>query len=123
MPIDLFTETKKYIIQDAGIGSDMPAVSNHYSNLYQFLGNGMTQEAAAEAYNLYANIFMMLKGISIDHLTFACFVHSIQDKPLTDHSETNLRAVCKTLGQMGLTHGHVIDILDDLKKNLMPNLF
>jgi hypothetical protein len=67
MPIDLFSTFQKYLVQDLGIGSDISDVAKHFGTLYKYLGNGMTEEAATEAYNLYHNLFLMLNKISIKH--------------------------------------------------------
>lgn len=121
MPIDVFAEFQKYVIQDSGIGSNMDDVTNHYATLYKYLANGMSGEAATECYNLYQNIFLMLSKISIESICFACFVHSIDEKETLDYSEANLRETAKRLAKAGVTQGHVSDILEDLKKKLMPS--
>lgn len=116
MPTDLYTTYQKYLIQAAGIGSDMESVSRHYDTLYKFLGAGMTAEAAIETQNLYQSIFLTLNEININHVCFQCWVHSINDVPVGDYSENAMIAQSKRLGKMGLTHGHVIDFLDFVKK-------
>lgn len=121
MPIDLYEKFNKYLIQDLGIGSDMNDVAKHFSQLYKFMSEGMAQQAATESYNLYQNIFLMLNEINIEHISFCCWIHSINDEPLTDYSETNLRTLCPQLGAMGLTQGHISEILEDLKKKLTGN--
>jgi hypothetical protein len=118
MPISVFVNLQKYIIQDSGIGSNMDDVNNHFAILYRYMGAGMLQEASNECYNLYQNIFLMLNSISIEHLSFCCFVHSIDDEEIKDFSESNLRLVSAQLGAGGVTQGDVDDILTDLKKKL-----
>lgn len=121
MPVHVFAEFQKYLVQDGGIGSTMDDVTRHYGNLYKLLGAGMAAEAATESYNLYQNLYLAINKINIGHISFACFVHSIKGAPLLDHSETNLRATSVRLGKMGLTQGQVEDILEDLKKKLIPS--
>jgi len=120
-PIHVFAEFQKYLVQDAGIGSTMDDVTRHYSNMYRLLGAGMTAEAATECYNLYQNLYMALNKINIQHVCFVCFVHSIGGQVLLDYSETNLKATAARLGKMGLTQGHVEELLEDLKKKLIPS--
>jgi len=121
MPVHIFAEFQKYLVQDAGIGSTMDDVTRHYGNLYKLLSAGMTAEAATESYNLYQNLYLAIHKINIGHICFACFVHSIKGAPVTDHSETNLGMIGVRLGKMGLTQGQAEDILEDLKKKLMPS--
>lgn len=121
MPIDLFSSFNKYLIQDLGLGSDITDVAKHFGTMYKYLGNAQIEEAAQESYNLYQNIFLMLERINIKHISFACFVHSINEVELTDYSETNLRNTCQILGRIGVTQGDAIEILEDLKKKLTGN--
>lgn len=121
MPVHVFAEFQKYLVQDAGIGSTMDDVTRHYSNMYKLLGASMAAEAATECYNLYQNLYLAINKINIEHICFVCFVQSVEGQPILDHSETNLRATSVLLGKMGLTQGHVEEILEDLKKKLMPS--
>lgn len=121
MPIHLYAEFNKYLVQDAGIGSDGPSLNTRFSTLFQFVANGMMDEANTECYNLFSNAYLQVNKISIKDLSFACFIESINGEELTDYSEDNLIKVCQDLGRMGLTRGMVDDILQDLKKNWIRN--
>lgn len=119
LPIGRFSEFQKYLVQDAGIGSTFEDLGRHYQKAFQYLGQGMTEEASAEVYNLYQQVYLMLGKINIQHVSFACLVHSINGDSVEDYSETNLRQVCDQLGKMGLTQGDVDDLLEAVKKKLM----
>jgi hypothetical protein len=117
LPINRFTDFQKYLIQDAGIGSSMSDVERHFSMLYKLIGANRTEEAARESYNLHFNIHLAINKISIRHLSFACLIYSIDGDRVVDLSEKNLLQVANRAGELGLTEGHVIDILEDVKKN------
>ena len=133
LPINRYTDFQKYLIQVAGLGSDMPGVDIHFGKLFRFLGAGMTEEASREAYNLYNNIFLAINKVDIDSVAFNCLVDSITHyKPdpdpktgklpidyietITDYSEAGLIALAGRLGEYGLTRLMVDDILQDVKK-------
>jgi hypothetical protein len=121
LPARRYNDFQKYLIQDIGIGSEVVDIERHHQNLFRLLGGSQIQEAQTESYNLFQNIVLAIQGINIKHISFACFVHSINGKAVTDYSESNLKNVINKLSDIGLTQGHVEDILEDLKKKLIPN--
>jgi len=121
LPARRWNDFQKYLIQQIGIGSDIADVERHHNNLFQFLAAGKIQEAQNESFNLFQNIVYTIKNINIQHIAFGCFIYSIKGKPISDYSEANLIAVIDKLSDMGLTQGHVEDILDDVKKKLILN--
>lgn len=122
LPIHRFSEFQKYLLQDSGIGSDIESIYRHSEKLDIFLASNKVQEAINERANQHFNFFYMLNRISITHLTFAVFVDSIDDKPVTDYSESNLLLVCEQLGKVnGLQRQELESILEDVKKKLIPN--
>lgn len=121
LPINRFSEFQKYLLQDSGIGSTIEQVYQHSERLDVFLAANKVQEAINERANQHFNFFYMLNKISITHLTFAVFVDSIDDKPVSDYSEINLLQVCERLGRAGLQRGQLEEILEDIKKKLIPN--
>lgn len=121
LPANRFTDFQKYVIQDVGIGSDMPSVDKHFRNLDTFISAGKVEEAATERYNLHYNLFLAINSISIRHISFGVLIDSINDKPLRDYSEKSLLELLKKLGRWGLKEEQVADILESVKKNLILN--
>lgn len=121
LPIHRFSEFQKYLLQDSGMGSTIEDIYRHREKIDIFLAANKVQEAINESVNQHFNFFFMLNKIQITHLTFAVFVDSIDDKPVTDHTEANLLLVCDQLGRIGLQRGELETILEDIKKKLIPN--
>lgn len=121
LPIHRFTDFQKYAIQSIGIGSEVEDVERHFRNLDTFISHGKLEEAATERFNQHYGIILAINKINIRHICFACFVDTINGEPIKDYSEKNLVEVCDRMGKMGLTDGHVSDILEDLKKKLILN--
>ncbi len=121
LPINRYTDFQKYVLQDAGIGSTMDAVDRHYKMLDTFLSGDAIEDARRERQNLHINLYLQINQINIEHISFACLVHSINEKALEDFSENNLTEVCRQLGRMGLTQEMVSDVLENVKKNLVQN--
>lgn len=121
LPINRYTDFQKYVLQDAGIGSTLADIDRHFQMLHSFLGAGKVEEAARESHNMHINLYLAINKISTKNISFACLIESINDKPITDFSESNLIQVCNALGEMGLTDEMLSDLLGDLKKNLILN--
>lgn len=117
LPINRFNDFQKYMIQDVGIGSTMADCERHFQQLDTFISHGKIEEAARERYNQHYGLVLAINRINITHLSFAVLIHSVNNRPIKDYSETNLKKVLEKLGDMGLTQAHVEDILEDLKKN------
>jgi hypothetical protein len=95
----------------------MSDVERHFSTLYKLIAANRLEEAGRESYNLHFNIHLAINKISIRHLSFACLIDSIDGDRILDYSEKNLLQVANKIGELGLTEGDVIDILEDVKKN------
>lgn len=121
MPINRYTDYQKYLIQAAGIGSTVGEVERHFNKLYSFLSSNQVEHAARESQNLLYNIHLNLNKIDIDSFAFLCLVDSVQEKgkeleKIRDFSEAGLLRLCNRLGDLGLTKGHVLDVLSEVKK-------
>lgn len=121
LPINRYTDFQKYVLQDAGVGSTIEDIDKHFKMLDTFLSADQMDDARRERYNLHIGLYLQINKINIEHISFACLIHSINDKELTDFSEGHLKQVCRELGEMGLTQDAVADILKGLKKNLIPS--
>lgn len=121
LPINRYTDFQKYLLQEAGVGSTIEDLDRHFKLLDTFLGAGALEDAMRERHNLHIGLYLQINKINIEHISFACLIHSINGILLKDFSETHLIQVCRELGEMGLTQEHVSDILEAVKKNSIQN--
>lgn len=119
IPMKLLSEMQVYLIRDAGIGSTLADVDNHFNRLDMFLNSGKLAEAIQERKNLHANFHLAFARINIKSFAFACLVHSINNEVITDYSEYNLKVIIDRLSEMGITYGMVSDTVDEIKKKLI----
>jgi len=117
LPINRYTDHQKYLIQAAGIGSNMGHVEAHFSRLHRLIAAGLMEDAGREAYNLHYNIHLMLNKINVDSIAFACLVDEVDGVTSIDYSEQGLIDLCQRMGELGLTFAMVSEILSDVKKN------
>jgi hypothetical protein len=128
LPINRYADFQKYLVQQAGLGSDMPAVEAHFSRVFRFMAGAFYEDATRELYNMYQNIHLMLNKIDIESVAFGCLVDSITSYPdpknrerkevekIEDYSEQGLINLCVRLGAYGLTKELVSEVVSDVKK-------
>lgn len=119
MPIVNFQKYNKYVIIDAGLGSDIDSVDAHIVNLAKLIKTDMVK-AQQELQNMRQNLHMIVSKISPNYLAFAALIHSIDDKEVTDLSDNNLTAILKEIKD--IKHSVITDFLIWLKKKLQSEL-
>jgi len=121
MPADLYSDLQKYLMLDAGVGCDMRSVNHHLQKWDLYASRNELAEARQERFNLQTNFFHIINNINTENFSFACLIQAIDEKPLLDYSEQNLKQVISDLSKRGLTYGLVSDTIEEVKKNLIPN--
>ena len=110
LPIERFNKANKYWMLHDNIGSSIQDFDlNHFNKLVLLAGD--KEKCVAELNNLRILVFNIQNEINVEHLSFACLVHSINGKESSDLSEDALNDVLKKLSDGGLTQ-------DILKKKL-----
>ena len=110
MPITRFMLANKYWMLHDAIGSDIGDFDkNHYSKFALIAGD--KAKTLKELENFRILVYNIMNELNVQHLSFACLVHSVNGVEVTDLSEENLRAVLADLSRRGLTQ-------DTLKKKL-----
>lgn len=119
MPIVNFQKYNKYVIIDAGLGSDIDSVDAHIVNLAKLIKTDMVK-AQQELQNMRQNLHMIVSKVSPHYLAFAALIHSIDDKEVTDLSDSNLTSILNDLKD--IKHSVITDFLIWLKKKLQSEL-
>ena len=113
LPIERFNKANKYWMLHDNIGSSISDFDEkHYSKLILFAGD--KEKSMAELNNLRIMVYNIQNEINVEHLSFACLIHSIDGVEQNDLSEDALRVVLKRLSDWGLTQ-------EALKKKLHPS--
>ena len=120
MPIINFQKYNKYLLIDAGIGSDVDSIDEHIVHIGKYIKSGDKAKAMQELQNMRQNMYMINSEISPKYLAFAALIHSIDGKKLTDLSDSNLKRVLEDLQHV--KHSSLIEWLMKLKKKVMTEL-
>lgn len=120
LPIVRFHRYNRYLLVDAGVGSDISDFDAHMERAVRYLRNGDGDSAAKELENIRQGVYMILEGQNVRHLSFACLVESIDGKPTDDLSAEGLQRVLDLLG--GAKKKDVTEAYTSVKKKIEDEL-
>jgi len=110
LPITRWQLANKYWMLHDSIGSDIGSFDEkHYNNFTLIAGD--KDKTLKELANFRILVYNIMNEINVQHLSFACLIHSVNGKEVTDLSEGNLKKILDELSSAGLTQ-------DVLKKKL-----
>lgn len=119
LPIVNFQKYNKYIMLDAGLGSDVDSVDQHIVNIAKLI-NTDTKKAVQELQNMRQNMHLIVNELSPKYMAFASLVHSIDGEEVTDLSDSNLKSI---IGRINKVKNYkIVDLLLWLKKKLYIEL-
>lgn len=122
LPVTRFHAFNRFLLIDAGIGSDLNDFDNHMISLLKYLEKGDTENAKKEAMNIRQNVAFVYDQVSPKLNAFVPLIRSIDGKPLEDLSDENIQAILKMLGNDEVPAGTVSRWVDDAKKKLKASL-
>lgn len=118
LPITRFHAFNRYLLIDAGIGSNLQDFDNHLLTLLKYLEAGDADKAKKEAMNIRQNIAFVFEGVSPKMNAFVPLIRSIDGKPLDDLSEESVRSVLAMLNGEDVPASTVGRWVDEAKKKL-----
>ena len=128
LPIARFHKYNRYLLVDAGVGSEISDFDNHIERVVRYIRNKDNESAGKELENLRQNVFMVLSEQNIKHLSFACLVKTIDGTENNDLSPDGLAKVLELLSDT--PRGDIQENLSSVKKKIddelglyFPNLF
>ena len=111
MPIERFNKANKLWMLHDNIGSSISDFdANHYNKIVLLAGD--KEKCIAELNNFRILVYNIMNELNVEHLSFACLIHSIDGVEKRDLSDTGLKRVLSELSKYGLTQ-------DVLKKKLL----
>ena len=102
LPIKRFHAYNRFLLVDAGIGSDIADFDNHVARCVQYFKDGDAANAGKELDNLRQNVFLVLSQQNLKHLSLACLIKEIDGVEYDDMSQDGLQRVIDMLGDADL---------------------
>ena len=102
LPIERFNKANKYWMLHDNIGSSIQDFDiNHFNKIVLLAGD--KEKCVAELQNFRILVHNIQNEINVEHLSFACLIHSVNDVENDDLTEDALSKVLKDLSDRGLT--------------------
>ncbi len=120
-PMDRYMMYNLYAMLDAGIGSDIQAVDNHYFALITQLTNNKIKEAKDQLVNYRQNLHFIVENISPKMMSFACIVKTWNGTPVKISTQKQVELWSKRIAP-DITHKRLNTIINNFKKKLKSRL-
>ncbi|WP_338871713.1 hypothetical protein WBJ53_26110 [Spirosoma sp. SC4-14] len=117
MPASLYQLAAQYEIMAAELGQNETELDAMLAKVDNYIVAGKPEEAREQLQNYRTARVLALDRFQAGQLDWACHVHSVNDKPITDYSESNLIRLIDEWSALGLTQQLVESTLRDVKKN------
>jgi len=102
LPIARFNKANKYWMLHDNIGSSIQDFDlNHFNKIALLAGD--KDKCKAELQNFRILVYNIQNEINVEHLSFACLVHSVNGEEHEDLSEDALEKLLSDLSKRGLT--------------------
>lgn len=120
LPMARFHKYNKYLLIDAGIGSDLSDIDRHIERAAMFIRNGNNDHAATELANLRQNVFFVMSGLSPRCLAFCVLVKSMDGEECSDLSDEGIKTVYERLNDV--TVREISENLDAIRTKIDSEL-
>ena len=102
LPIKRFHKFNKYLLVDAGVGSDLNDINEKIAKIMRYVDRSDKVNARIELENLRQAMYLVTQETNLKHLAFMVLVKSIDGKEQTDLSDEGVRATQKVFENQSL---------------------
>jgi hypothetical protein len=93
LPIWRFQKFNKFLLVDAGVGSDLASIDSKIAKIRAHLSAGRTKEADIELVNVRQAMLLVMSEVSPKHMAFSALVHSIGEKEYSSPSDSAMQEI------------------------------
>jgi hypothetical protein len=116
LPVDRFFKFNRFVMLDAGVGSDHADADKTDQKIIRLIRNGNYDEAVKAVQNRNTLSRWMMEQVNPKMMSYIPLIHSIDGKPFNDYSEDGCRRMLDKLGKWGATKSLLSRIIDLAKK-------
>lgn len=116
MPIENHINYTRLAMLDAGIGSDINSVMQHWTHIQRLCDKGDKDALNRELLNYQQALSFIVENTSPYLMSFVPFIHKINGEVIEDYSDENAKVILERLNKGNLTVGIVDSVLDFIKK-------
>lgn len=116
LPIKKFQKFNKLMMMASDVGSSFADYSNRINRVRQFIQSELPKEANKELINLKQALFNGLNEMDPSNEALAILVKSINGKPVSTNTESEIESVIKRLDAAGFTKKAKDEKISEVKK-------
>lgn len=116
LPIARFQKFNKLLLIDSGVGSTVSDLDNHLHRMLKYVEKGQIDNFNKEIANLRQNFFLVMSELLPKHRAFATLVTKIDNKEITDISDTGLQETFDLL--QDVPEKEICNTVSEVKKKL-----
>ena len=116
MPASLHQKARQYEVMDSELGTNAADLEQMLVRAEQLGVAGQKQQMAEQLYNYKLARRLARSGYQPGHLEWACYVAAANGIPISDYSEESLEELILEWSGKGLTHKHIEELLETVKK-------
>lgn len=120
LPMARYQKFNKYLLIDAGLGSDVEKFSEHANRVAAYIRSSNSNLALKELRNMVQCVSLVMSEVSPAFMAFIALVKSIDGEEVKDLSEEGIAELTKKLSDLPV--GSVFERLAELKKKLESEL-
>lgn len=102
LPVKRFHKFNKYLLVDAGVGSDLNDINEKINRILRYVDKSDKANAKIELENLRQAMYLVTQETNLKHLAFMILVKNIDGKEITDLSDEGVRATQKIFENQSL---------------------
>lgn len=102
LPIKRFHKFNKYLLVDAGVGSDLNDINEKINRILRYVDKSDKVNARIELENLRQAMYLVTQETNLKHLAFMVLIKNIDGKEITDLSDEGIRATQKVFENQSL---------------------
>lgn len=118
LPAANYINHARLVMLDAGIGSDLDAVTRHWQRIAKLAEKGDADGLKKQLSNYLQSLQFIVSNTSPEMMSFVSLIKSIDGKAIDDYSDENAKAIIEQLSKKGLTLGIIRSFLAYVKKKL-----
>ncbi len=99
LPIKNYIKFNKYYLIDANIGSDIGDFDRQLGTLRELVETNSTEKAVQLIHNIKQLFWFVSNETNVRHMSWACFVHSIDGEKITDYSPGGIKRILDALNE------------------------
>lgn len=117
LPIVRYRDFNKFLLMDAGIGSDMEDVMKHTSTMEKYAVSKQFEKLVKEFTNFRQNLIFLINGVSPKNSCFACLVKSINGDAYPDElTQDDIDSIISELSNTRITYKKIAATVSEIKK-------